>query len=152
MPRRSTFKMRSNVSRSTSAVGSRLPVCVTAAQLTAQSRRPELAVARATAAAISSGSETSTRTNRAVPPDDEISSVAARPSSSLRSAIQTSAPSWAKSSPVARPMPVAPPVMKAIFPSSSIVPPSVSAVGEGGPSAQWLRSLPASTGRATPVM
>src|SRR5215475_444637 len=75
-----------------------------------------------TTAPSTSGSRvTSVRAKRALPPAAAIFCTVSRPPASSRSQTSTRAPSLAKSSAVARPIPDAAPVTSALFPSTSRV-------------------------------
>ncbi|CDJ98974.1 hypothetical protein MIC448_1100031 [Microbacterium sp. C448] len=80
---------------------------------------PKTSTARATAASTSAKTETSTPTAATLPskPSLAISCAAACACAWLMSAIMTFAPSRTNFRTVARPMPLAPPVMSATFPS-----------------------------------
>src|ERR1700688_3125417 len=82
------------------------------------SRRPNSLSARSTALLIFSSLETSVSWKTALPPFSLQSRTAASPPSRLRSAITTAAPSPANRIAVARPIPLAAPVMTATFFSS----------------------------------
>src|SRR5271154_6255386 len=82
------------------------------------SRRPNSLIARATSALISASAETSVFWNTARPAFSLQSRTEASPPSTLRSAITTAAPSPANLIAVARPMPLAAPVITATLPLS----------------------------------
>jgi hypothetical protein len=86
------------------------------ALLTITSMPPISSAALSINARMSSASDTSVCTNRALPPSSSMSATVLWASSSFMSATTTEAPSLAKSRAVALPMPVAAPVMIATLP------------------------------------
>ena len=95
-----------------------LPLPSIPALLNAQSSRPYASTARPTIASTSAEFETSARTNVAAPPAAVTCSTVSWPPASVTSATTTLAPSRAKTSAAARPIPDPPPVTSATFPST----------------------------------
>ena len=91
------------------------------ALLKAASRRPNFSSATATMRSQSAALATLVATKCAAAPRARSSPASASPSSALRSASTRLAPSRANSSAVARPMPVAAPVIRATFAFSSFM-------------------------------
>ncbi|BAS83750.1 Os03g0299400, partial [Oryza sativa Japonica Group] len=87
----------------------------TPALLHSTSNRPYRATARSTARSTSSSTDTSHRTNPTCGPSAAAS---ASPAASSMSAITTLAPCFTNSLTIASPIPLAPPVTMATFPSS----------------------------------
>jgi hypothetical protein len=113
IPFRLTASTESHVDSSVSATG--LPNASIPALLNATSSLPKAATVCDTAFAQSSAFETSVLMKMASPPALRISSATLCPSSCLREAIATFAPSFAKSKAVVRPIPELPPVTSATF-------------------------------------
>jgi len=105
---------RSQFSSVQSAVGALLPSMP--ALLNATSSRPKFSIAWFTALSTSAGFDTSVLTNMASPPAFLIAWAASSPSLTRTSARTTLAPSRAKASAVARPIPAAAPVTRATLP------------------------------------
>src|SRR5215216_818696 len=98
---------------------------ITPALLYRTCRPPKRSTAAFTIASASASSDASEWTYEVWPPPASISAATASPASSATSVRTTDAPSLAKSLEATIPMPLAPPVMSATFPSSRpIVPPS----------------------------
>ena len=115
VPRRFMPRMRSHSSISISASG--VALFSTPALLNAQSRRPKALTARATAAWTSSGFDTSqVIASTSAPAALTCSAVSCR-ATSPRSVTATRAPSAANATAVARPMPLAAPVINTVLPS-----------------------------------
>src|SRR5256885_2744972 len=104
----------SHLSSGNSSIGA---TCWSPALFTRMSTPPSSSIAAWTSARQSSRRETSPF--RKLPPIDEASSA---PLCSSRSATRTRAPRSAKSIAIARPIPLAPPVMSALLPERSIPP------------------------------
>ena len=109
--------LTSSVCRHSSTVASMPRRTKIAALLTRMWMAPKVATASAAIRATLASSETSVRTNSAVPPAFWMASAASRPVDSSRSAITTAAPSSANSSAVARPIPAPAPVITATLPA-----------------------------------
>ena len=88
------------------------------ALLCTMSTRPNASSVRANMPMTSSRAATSVRTKTASPPAACISPATCRPPASSTSAMQTEAPSRARTSAVARPMPEAAPVTMAAVPAT----------------------------------
>src|SRR5215211_3742047 len=119
--------MSSVVSQTDASVSVTEPswLIITPALLYRTCRPPKRSTAAFTIASASASSDASEWTYEAWPPPASISAATASPASSATSVRTTDAPSLAKSLEATIPMPLAPPVMRATFPSSRpIVPPS----------------------------
>ena len=97
---------------------------ITPALLYSTSSRPNVSTALATIASASASLETSACTWMASPPASEMERAVASAASSFTSVRTTRAPSAANSFDATIPMPLAPPVMSATFPSRRILPSS----------------------------
>src|SRR5712691_2097365 len=114
-----TRLMRRTSEKSAALISRRAERRRTAAQLTRQSTPPYCARASPTNRATSASLATSPLTAVAAPPALTMASTVSPSGSGRRPKTTTRAPSLAKSSAVARPMPVPPPAMSATFPSSA---------------------------------
>src|SRR5262245_54271755 len=123
-----TAMIRSQSARVVSSI--RLPPPMPAL-LTRTSSFPYKRSASATAPAQSDSLVTSRRTNVASPPTARISSTVALPSASRTSPSTTFAPSFVNRRPASAPIPRAPPLISATFPSSLMCPSR----------SEWLSSL-----------
>src|SRR5262245_60462122 len=121
----------------------------TAAELTSTSTPPNSLRAAPTRRATSASLPTSPLTVCAVPPALPIAAAASARGSGLRPKITTLAPSLAKSSAVARPMPVPPPATMATLPSSAA--PIVHAPAEALHGTPWASGLPRRAPRGAEV-
>src|ERR671911_278527 len=128
MPRHTPMRLTSSTRRnSSSLISSAVPGIATPTLLNITSRRRHPSTASRTRASTSDIFVTSARTNIASPPASRISCAALSPRSSATSPITTRAPSTARAFADARPMPFAPPVTIATFPSSRPISPPLRA-------------------------
>src|SRR6266852_313385 len=114
-----TRLMRRTSAKSAALISRRAARRRTAAQLTRQSTPPYCARAVPTNRATSASLATSPLTAVATPPALTMASTVSASGSGRLPKTTTRAPSWPKSSAVARPMPVPPPAMSATLPSSA---------------------------------
>src|SRR5712692_8787063 len=114
-----TRLMRRTSEKSAALISRRAERRRTAAQFTRQSTPPYCARASPTNRATSASLPTSPFTAAAAPPALTMASTVSASGSGRRPKTTTRAPSLAKSSAVARPMPVPPPAMSATLPSSA---------------------------------
>ena len=105
-------------SQSAAVVFSTKPAAPMPALLTKMSSLPKRATVVLMASAHESSFVTSKWRYRASPPRSLISASTWRPSASRTSPMTTLAPSWEKRRASSAPMPLAPPLMNATFPSS----------------------------------
>ena len=115
--------VRSQTAASVESTEPSLP-SMTPALLYRTSSLPNRATAASTIASASASLETSAWTYAASPPSEEISAATESPVSSATSVSTTLAPSDANSLDATMPMPLAPPVISATFPSRRIRSPS----------------------------
>src|SRR5829696_1359296 len=118
VPRRFTAMVASHSSGCSSSMGAQTPLMPALANT--MSRRPKARTVSSTALCISSELATSATSGSALPPARSMSAAASRISDSVWLRTPTRAPSRAKRTAVARPMPDPAPVTSATLPSNSI--------------------------------
>src|SRR5262245_31147860 len=144
-----TRLMRNTSAKSAAEISRRGERSRTAAEFTSTSTPPNSARAAPISRATSASLPTSPLTACAVPPALLIAATVSARGSGRRPKITTFAPSLAKSSAVARPMPVPPPATMATLPSSAL--PIVDAPAEGLHGTPWASGLPRRAPRGAEV-
>src|SRR5215475_16173120 len=144
-----TRLIRSTSEKSAALISSMAERRRTAAEFTRTSTPPYSLRAAPTSFATSASLPTSPLTAMAMPPALAMAVTVSASGSDRRPKTTTCAPSLAKSSAVARPMPVPPPATMATLPSSAL--PIVDAPAEGLHGTPWASGLPRRAPRGAEV-